>query len=463
EHSFELAAGEAPGAGFKLPSNFPFTGSDEEFEHLCVLLTYLHEQFHARHFTASPLGLTMSFIGGRQYAYISHYLEKWGERMAREPARELRLPLTKYHEKDPEIQQINQTRHTFSLLQFFLTGGTGNLTLGEAKDTVFPAFAHEMETLCRTALGKAQSYPDTRLFARPTDPVAIGALTGEAVIEGLARCNEFLTVALLDAPIEILNRYLVLKAHGVYKTAIVVLEKMLDVKAPFSWRLTAKLADWALHAPLLPFLLQDRDVVALEELLPAWRFFCLVSRFKQQGFTLSDLDKDERHVARVLFEGLGWENPWQVAQRIREAHIAQPKSILTRHYVETLHLGAVLRETDSAVLAYPNIGDQGHRLGALYNIFPDRIAPGTTGKLTSEPNSHSVIISVLSDATVDALLQDANLRRSLFFARLLASFIKGMPTPGTLVGKNLVRIVGRSAALRLLKSMGWTDDENGCL
>ena len=97
--SIELDKGELPGTGLKLHEEFKFGENEEAFRHLQVLLTYLHEQFHLRHLTASPLGFLLYLLGGRQYAYIASYLRNWGSEIGNLQDYRPHIPLL-YREAD---------------------------------------------------------------------------------------------------------------------------------------------------------------------------------------------------------------------------------------------------------------------------------------------------------------------------------------------------------------------------
>jgi hypothetical protein len=451
--SLELDEGEELGSGLKIRDDLEFNGSEEEFEHLRVLLTFQHEQFHLRHFTASPIGLLLYCIGGRQYAYLAQALTEWAKRIADHPLIKLRIPLIHNHRGAPEIRTIVKAQDNFGLFQSIFTGDVHNLNLMETKNEVLPAFTEQIETICKTALGMDDVYPEIAIMGDAGQPTSLNNLTGEAVIEGLARCNELISAITLGIPLQTLNRYISVKQHGVYALAIALVEQILGMTAPLSYMVTAKLADWALQAPLFPFLLRERDFVTLEELLPCWRFILLCSRFEQAGFSQDDLNRREREIANELFCGLGWDNPWDVARRIIEARIPPPKSVLTHHYIENLQLGAELRQSEPEVMSYPMMGVHGHKLQAIFNIFQDQIVPGTTGKLSTEPEVLHILFTLLDDSIIDGLLLDSNLGRPLGVARLLERSFPQLGSSGTHFATHLFNILGKPVALRILASL----------
>lgn len=446
-----LQEGEAPGAGLALRDGFVFTGGEDEFERLRVLLTYEHEQYHLRHLTSSPIGFLLYLLGGRQYAYLDRQLNSWGERHAAS-GDSVRIPVLEQHGDDPEMKQVSQTRLFFGLGQSLFIGDAGALTLGEALTEVVPSLFQEAQRVFSKVLGKRDVYPSLRLMCEPGQSVAINELTGEAVIEGLARMNEMMAIIRLGAPLEVLNRYQISKFHGVYVVATAIVEQFLGLKAPKSWLVAAKFADWALQSPVIPFLLRGRDEVCLEELLPCYRFFMVTSRFGQLRLSPADLQRDERAVAEAVFGNLGWESPYRVAERIRVEPMDPPRSVLTRHYLENLQLGARLREEHPHVLSMPTLGDSGHRLQAIYNVFQDRLVPGTTGKLEASPDTKSLVFALLHDAVVDGILQDRTLWRPFWFARAILKTVEEPQTSAMeLVERQLSGVIGQRAATSVLQ------------
>lgn len=457
EASFELEKGEALGSPMPLREDLEFGEDEESFHHLCVLLTYAHEQFHLRHLSGSPTGLLLYFLEGRLYARLRSGLHAWGRRTEQEEDHRPRIPLLVHHVDDPEIESIAKTRGAFGRFSALFQGESADLTLREANEKVFPILFQEIETACASALQRKELYPDIRPIF-PEQTVSLGPVTGKSVIEGLARCNEYIAAIQLGVPLHILNRYVAVKGHGVYNLTIGVAEKLLGLKPPDLWILVAKLSDWALQAPALPFLLDGRREVALEELLPAWRFSMLVSRFGQADFSVSDVHEREQEIAGVLFSGLGWESPWRVSERIRVANLSTPASLLTRHYVQNLQLSATIRENEPRVLSYPELGDQGHKLQAIYNLFADGFKLGSTGIFASEKDSWTIPTLLLCDTVVDALLMDKNLSRPMLVARHLADFLfDGHADAGKLVGDETVRLLGKTTALRLIDPMRNSD------
>ncbi len=280
--------------------------------------------------------------------------------------------------------------HGFQLFQDSLQGDLPELNLLRATSQVLRPALGEVQDVCSHALGREEVYPYLDVGEMWDHSFDLGALTGRAVVEGLARANEYLNAILRDLPLELLNQYTLLKHHSQYALTASLLEQRLGLKPPNTWWVVARLSDWALQPPLLPFLLQERSSVFVPELLPAWRFVLLLPRFAEDGFAVDDLMR-RREVAEDLFGGLGWDNsPWTVAEHVRTAGLPRPASVLTRHYVEGLQLAAELRESEPDVMSVPVLGNRGYRLQAVYNIFTDRFMQGGTGRFTEDRDTWAI-------------------------------------------------------------------------
>lgn len=451
-HDIELSEGEEAGADIAIADDYEFNDSVEEFKHLEVLLTYSHEQFHLRHLTASPTGMVLYLIGARQYAEIHAWLRKWGDRIGASPDTPVHLPLTTKHADDPEVGALQEARHTYGMYQALLMEELKGSNLLKAANQVLLPLSEFLVQISKPVFDTTDRFPDIDVADAHDQAVNVGGLTGRAVLEGLARMNELLFLAHLGAPIDVINNLVAAKLHGIYGHTSAIVQELLGVSSPDSWWVVAKLSDWAMQAPLLPFLLRGRETVTIMELLPAWRFFLLVSRFKQNKLDVKKLMTDDREVATTLFGSLGWEDPWRIAERILESDVKTPKSALTRHYFENLRLGAELRQNDPMILCCPALGDAGHRLQAVYNIFADGIRGGSTGKLAADDQSSALILSLVDDASADTLMMDSDFTRSLQYAQVVSDFFGGEPSAGLLAGKSLMNRVGQPAAKRIIEA-----------
>lgn len=449
-----LEESEIPGTPIALPDDFKFIDNVEEFHHLEVFLTYLHEQFHLRHLTSSPIGFLLYVINARQYAYMYSAIRNWGERIGSSPEVPIRLPLNTHHVEDPDVQKIKVVWDVFGSYQTLFMESLSDTTLLEATSGILRPLTEELEQISASVLGTSDVYPDIDLGEAHNQSINPGGLTGRAVLEGLARMNEFMTLAYLNAPMELINSFVAEKQHGIYAQTSGVASALLNVSSVDSWMLVAKLSDWAMQAPVMPFLLRGRETISIMELLPAWRYFLLVSRFKQAGFKVSDLIENEREVATELFSSLGWDDPWRVAERILQEKLPTPNSALTRHYIENLQVGAQLRLSNSSFMSFPQMEDEVHRLGAVFNIFANEIYGGTTGKLAEDKDSWSLIASLVNDAIVDALLLDEDLTRPIHYAQLVSDFFGEKPTSGELLGRGLIDTLGQAGAKRIIEATG---------
>ena len=447
--TLELRDGEEPGTAVEL-SNHGLQNDDETFSYLRVLLAYQHEQLHLRHLTGSPIGFLLYMLGSRQYLYMLNELQAFGRRVASNEMMDPTLPLSVAHADEPEMVTINRFRSRFGLYHALFMSDMTDVTLAEARDRVLPSLFAELESMCRGALGVTNVYPPVTLAGADDQPCSIGATTGEAVLEGLARANEYLMAAGLGASAEMINRYIAIKQHGIYAVTNAVANEALGLSGERTWPVVARLSDWALQAPVLPFLLAGRTRVGLPELLPAWRFILLVSRCDLLGMSPDDIIGSDAEAA--LFANLGWESPRQIADRILALPDISPTGTLTRLYLENLRLAARIRLEQPSVLWSPAHGDGIHRLEAVYNIFSDGMRPGASGRFAASKDTWQIPYLLIDDAVVDGLLDDKHLGRPLFAARMVSDFLTDKSiNPGMLVARSLRGVLGKTAAAGLLK------------
>lgn len=443
-----LREGEKPGTALAAPDH-DLLDDDDTFFSLRVLLAYHHEQFHLRHLTGSPIGFLLYILGGRQCAYMANELQAFGRRIASDETVNPMVPFSTAHAHDTEMVAVHNFRSVFALYSALFMRDMADTTLAAARDDILPSLFAEVESVCRRALGLDDLYPPVNTWGAGDQSCSIGATTGEAVLEGLARTNEYLLAMWLGAPMQMLNRYIAVKNHGVYAITNNVVQRLLGLSAPQTWPVVARLSDWALQAPVLPFLLAGRPAVGLPELLPAWRFMLLVSRWSQLGLSHDDILDPQTET--TLFAHLGWESPRQVAERILAIPVNPPTSSLTRLYLENFRLAAKIRLEQPNVLSFPVQGDAGHRLEAVYNVFSDGMRGGASGRFATGQDTWQIPYLLLDEAVIDALLDDKHLGRPLFAARMLSDFLTDKAIkPGTLVGLSLRRILGKDAAMRLL-------------
>jgi len=273
------------------------------------------------------------------------------------------------------------------------------------------------------------------------------------VVEGFARCNEYLLALEMGAQLRVLNRYSLLKHHSVYGETTAIAEQVTGLKPPHVWFVVAKISDWALQAPILPLLLDKRDPPHVLELLPAWLFMALLRRWTDHKATVNDLFRCSREIGEELFQELGWENPWQLAERITTATWKMPRSYLTRHFHENLQLGARLRLKDDLSLWTPGFTEETHRLGPLLTIFSDGLMPGTTGKASSDRDFVSVPGVIVADAVMEAVLYDQDLKAPFMLAsRVLNDH--SLQDAERLVAHSLDELIGQGCGEQLSRWLG---------
>jgi hypothetical protein len=414
---FALQEGSEAGTRVGLREDVDFAGDKMSFHHLLRFLTFRHEALHMRHLAGGVLGLVNYTVGATQYARMVHELGRWGQRIAGEPDVDCQLPLLHHHASDEEMAQIGQIRADHGLMGATVMGGLGDAQLLETASSAGRALLDFLASECVRVLKLPhQQLPE--MLADPWDaPVEPAGMTGRAVLEGLARCNEYLLAGHLGADQKTLNLLFKKKHHGEYALALDLVRKDLDLTLWGAIRATAHLADLALQAPWLPFLLEGRGRVDFKELLPSWRFLLLLNRSQERRLTEEDFQKDPHGVAETLFRELKWESPRQLAERVLATEIPEPKSLLTRHYVRCLKQGAQLRLDAPEVFVLPFQSEGSRLLEPVYYLLRDRVIPGAAGLLTADPRYAQLFLLLIDDALIDDLLVREDLSLSTVIAQ----------------------------------------------
>ena len=210
-------------------------------------------------------------------------------------------------------------------------------------------------------------------------PGSIGALTGEAVLEGLARTNEYLLAILMGSPLPMLNRYIAIKHHGVYGVTTSLAEKLIGLTAR-SLDGRGEALRLGAQASVLPFCSAAARPCHCPSCCPLGdSSFSCRDGASSSWFPRRSTVPPPKRPCSTTSAGI----PRRIAERILHREIAPPASALTRLYVENLQLAARIRLEHSEVLAYPALGDEGHRLQAVYNVFLDgydRARPAASGR-----------------------------------------------------------------------------------
>lgn len=218
DDSIELAEGESAGSGMRLREDFDFANDGTSFQHLQRFLTFRHEALHVRHLAGGPLGLVDYFVAGTQYNRMAQELQRWGQRVAAECGISRRLPLLQQHAQDEEMVRIERIRTFHSMMLATVMGGLGDAKLLEIASSTAGRLLEFLADRCTRVLRLPEGQtPD--LLADPWDAALEPAgMNGRAVLEGLARCNEYLLAIHLGADPKTLNLLFKQKHHGICDT-----------------------------------------------------------------------------------------------------------------------------------------------------------------------------------------------------------------------------------------------------
>jgi hypothetical protein len=414
------------------------------FDDVLRYTTYLHEVAHVRHLSASPLGLALWVLSGIERGKNARCLRNWGEGAGM--PRNVTLPLLSHGSSDPWLQEIARRRKQRHALEVgLLRPAPGSDLL----DWLYPLqlFFDELRPFCEDVLKQDHYGASVVIPANMPRDLSPSNFAGEAVIEGLARCNESIALIQLGAPRDILNRHMFAK-QGSYVIGFIGQGLGVSDAGKLVF-VCAALLDWALQAPLLSFLLAEREWIEMHELLPAWRLVRLVARFANSRFTVKDVLKRHDKVERELFSQLGWTSPTELGNRLLGLDIPTSAPVGTRLAVRKLRLGAQIRARHPMALAYPLVAPGDEAFRAAIATFTDRrvVYLGDVDKRTEDASA--LLVSFLDDLIHDALLGDEDVGRARLLADTLSQQVGGFPT-GSEIFRTRLRAMVRDAADEML-------------
>jgi len=410
------------------------------FDDVLRYTTFAHELAHVRHLSASPLGFAMWVMSGMERVNNTRTLKNWSAKA--DAPFSVSLPLLSEEPDDPWLRKIASQRKLAGSLELGLLEPAPD---EEAADWLWP-LNMLWDELCGffERVLKQERY-GAEIAVPPNYPRGLSppGLAGRAVIEGLASCNESIALLKLGAPPEILNRH-ALSKHGQYGPIFGYIKRDLGVVHGKAVLLAAVLLDWALQAPLLPFLLGNRGgSVELHELLPGWRFLRLVQHFADLRFTLDDVHQRYGDVEAELFASLGWASPSDLAERILRLDIPTPTSAGTRLAVRKFQVGAEIRARSPLTLAYPQavppLLESGEEvLLASIAVFADH---GVVS-IGDVENRDALLLTFADDLIYDALLGEVDVSQAQLLTDTLSQLLGGVPTGREIFRSRLRAMIG---------------------
>ena len=347
--------------------DFPDKRTEVNFDSINTVLTYVHEQFHIKQLSASPIGFALWSLQMGFYNTASIGLEKWSEAHANDEQFSPTLPLIHDGELDDELNPVKINSGAQSTIVWCLRRQERFGTHQVAK-TILPGLFEMLGPICKTCFGTSGEIPTFRPPANEDQPLDLGGLSGEAIIEGFARTNEYLLLRKMGTPEQIIRRSKILRDHGVYVLAPTTVEQLLDVPREKIDIVTARLCDWAMQAPILPIFYKAGDEVNLNEIMPNWRFAHLASAAQRLKLTAEDFIDNASETESLLFGELGWMSPTEVATQFTQQNSGNPIGGLTKIIRAKLDLAAKNRLSNPDSLAMP-VDDEEYRLRASVSFF----------------------------------------------------------------------------------------------
>lgn len=413
----------------------------EEANHkrLRTLLSYRHEQIHLRHLCASPFGFLTWVLQNADYEMTARALQPWGQRRSNV---ESKLPIQDAHASDPEIVKLGNYKQAHANTVHVLRWAKGISGFDAAAALRFGIDE------CASVLQRKGIIPvpagalDVDVGSENAD--VVGALfSGDDVIEGHARANDYAMAILLGCGKDQMNR-LVLELDGdLYGRVRVAIEKGLGIPFPHSILPVAQLCDWALQVPLLPWLRTERTEVGIAELLPSWRLGLLLTRCMKLGIGAADLTERARSVEERLFGDLGWMSPSEIARRTLDAKLGTSDEFPLRLALKKLTDGAKLRLEHPELLARPQESQATLDLEMGIAFFADS-SIACAPELRNDPSWYELPVTLIEHLILDRLWAGPNLGNAYDYAAIVGPLVK---IPGKeLVARKMRAILGPGTA-----------------
>lgn len=420
------------------------------FQHIDVHFAMQHEQYHLKHLAASPFGCMLWALRNECRIASSKLLIEWGSRTDLQGGGRVIMP---HHHNDYEIQTLAGVREVSEGFEHYLSFSTE-----VPNEQIMHAIWLAVEGFMIASFGSFEEFPTIRrsFEARAFPEETIRLWEGD-LLEGFARCNEYMSFATrFNPPLNEFNRFILTRAHGGYQAADDLVSKVLGFKSPDSFMATAVLCDWALQAPILPFLLRGRDVVSLEELRPASRFLLLLQTCRTHSIQLDTFFKKDRgQTEEKIFGYLDWEPPRRLAQRILEEQSLEPKTILARHCLEGLRHAAEMRLESDPSLHLPNMSRRGNYLIRSLGFFTDNRSMVIGDFGLAGPINERLFLEFLDNALKFSIVDAISNGQDLTEPNWICSCVEAATNTDrlTLLARYLTALLGDSNANRLVEGM----------
>lgn len=296
--------------------SWPETRTEVDFEAVDLLLTYVHEQLHVKQLSACAYGFVLWFLQAQFYDTAAAMLAKWGAKQS-SGGFDASLPLLRDGELDQELERIKVNNGAQSTAVYSLRH-QGRLGTREASNVLLPGIFEMLQNVCERCFGSRGEIPHFKMPANEDQPLDLGGVSAEAIIEGFARSNEYLLLQRMAVPSRVIRRSKLLRNHGIYVLASTAVEQLLDIPAEQVDAVAARLCDWAMQAPILPVLCQGRGEIGLNEVLPNWRFVHLARAAQRLALTADDFIERPKETEGLLFGELNWITPTAVATLLEQ-------------------------------------------------------------------------------------------------------------------------------------------------
>ncbi len=228
----------------------------------------------------------------------------------------------------------------------------------------------------------------------------------------------------------------------------------MELKPPLSFFVTSWLCEKAMRTPLLPFLFPNREDVHFSELLPNWRFFILLHKIKELGFTAEDILSRAPTVENTVFETLGWIPPREIDERLNALKFKIPAAPLTRIVFEKLMKGAAPKLiTNVFPLLHTRLDADLHATQSSILMFSCGKIVGV-GELLNSSEYPLLLLQLLEEHLIDFVWGASSLNSVFSLARNIVNSLGNSIEASALVEKRLTRCSARKQVAASLCSIG---------
>lgn len=427
----------------------PTTFGDEH-EAVATYLAYHHEKWHLRHVLSTHFGWAHYSFRSFRYVAGELILKAWaGSDQAGfgEPA-QLPVPALEFAVTRGLRPACESWNNSFVLEKFL----SGDFRAQGVDESTQARVTHALTELAMTSCQFLGGCPTPALYERKgvvaavgrslrwfgwspesgiprvtwgiphlPDSVELANMSGTAVVEGLARACEVISLLQINASSKVMSRYKWTHWFEPYSTIFLAVERELGLEGLGALQVAAFLADWALQAPLITSL-AGHSTVDIEELHPGLRFGILLDqmrRMKARGEAIGAVVDAPSALQAEVSATLGWTSPEELSERTSRLKNLG-RAPLTRHMAGALIEGSALRRSAPSEFRWPTTTKEVGFLEPVFVFFSDCFRPSGGYGEQFAGDGGMFLHTHVGEAYMDALLVSGDFTRARRLTTALA-------------------------------------------